>query len=627
MESELIEGRKKRLLTGYQGFFFSLTAFLMVLFHIYVLTINPVDPWFLRSIHLTFAATLTFLLLPATKKSSLSRFSILDLFLCFLSWSIVFYLFMEFQTLLYRAGVAPSNMDIVFAALSITLLLEITRRLSGWVLPLMAFLFIIYSLIGNQIPGIFRHKGYSFGRTMSFLFSIEGIYGLPMNASALYVFLFIVFGAFLQTSGAAKFFIDFALSIAGRARGGPAKVSIVSSSLFGTVSGSSVANVVVDGVINIPMMKATGFRADDAGAIEAVTSTGGQIVPPVMGAAAFVMAEILGIPYSSVMVAAIIPAALYYVAIFWMIDFHAARSGLRGLRGSELPSFKKTILYSGHLTIPVIILLFQLMVLQFSPFRAALWAIAASVVVSWIRKENRMGIAKIYKAMAEGAQGSMEIAATCGCAGIIVGILSLTGMGLKIATMVISYSYGSLFLALLLTMIVTLILGMGMPTVAAYAITATAMGPAIIQMGIPPLVTHMFIFYFACISAITPPVALAAYAAAAISGANMWRVGLKAVKFGSAGFIIPYMFVYGQSLLLVGNWGTIITSFITATIGCGALAAGIQGWLLKKAVLWERCLLIIAALLLIKPGIYTDLVGLSLLAIVLINQKFSKKQE
>lgn len=620
-EAELAIEIPRRQLKGIYRKIIYAIGIIMVIFHLVVLTYYPIDPWILRAFHLLFAGSIAFALVPARKSSPKDRFTIVDLIWIMLCASTVVYIIVVFDDLLYRVGVAPDDLDIVFAVIAIIFLIEMTRRTCGPVLPIMSLIFISYALLGSYLPGVLWHKGYTFKRTVSFIFSQEGIYSIPLGVSATFVFLFVIFGGFLQASGVGKFFIDFAFSIAGRTRGGPGKVSVVTSALFGTISGSSVANVVVDGVINIPIMKKTGFSPGSAGAIEALTSTGGQIMPPVMGAAAFLMAEITGIPYPQICIAAAIPAILYYIAAYFMIDFEAAKMKLKGLPKSQLPDFKKAIVENGHLVIPLLFIIFTLMILQLSPIRAALYAIVTSIIVSWVKKATRMGIKHIMDAMYTGATGIIEIAATCASAGIIVGILSLTGLGMKFAAIVITYSGGSLLLALILTMLVAIVLGMGMPTTAAYAIAASVIAPALIKLGIPELPAHMFIFYFACISAITPPVALAAYAAAALAKASMWEVGWKACKFGIAGFIVPYMFVYGPNLLFKGTWIDIIWATITASIGALCLSGGVQGWLLKRAGWIERVMLISAALLLIKPGIYTDLAGFLLLGVVFMLQR------
>jgi len=583
-----------------------------------------VDPWYFRTAHVAFAGVLVFCWFPGWPGAPARRLHWADGLMVAVLLAPVAYLLVEFEGWVLRVGVAPTRADVVFATLFVLAVVEMTRRAAGWPLTLLAVGFILYGLLGPWLPGLFWHKGYAWPRLVTYLFSLEGILSTPVAASATYVFLFVVFGAFVERSGAGKLFVDVALALAGRRRGGPAKVSIVSSAMFGTASGSSVANVVVDGVFNIPLMKASGFRPAIAGAIEAMNSTGGQIVPPVMGAGAFLMAEILGVPYGRVALAAVIPALLYYLAAYWMIDLEAARSGIRGLRREELPRLGPLLATRGYLLLPLAVLFYVLMVEQLSPFRGALWAVATTVVVSWLRAPTRLGPRGVLIALADGGKRSVEIAVTCAAAGVIVGVLSLTGLGVKFALIITDYSGGSLLVALVFTMVVALILGMGMPTTAAYAIAASVLAPALARLGVEPLAAHLFIFYFACISALTPPVALASFAAAAIARAPMWEVGLQSVRFSIAGYLIPFMFVYGPPLLLRGGWVEVAWAVLTAAVGTLALAAAVQGWLLRGLGLLSRAALLAAALALIKPGLATDMVGLGLLGAVLLPQVLAR---
>ena len=588
----------------------------MSLFHIYVLTIRAIDPWYFRTMHVVFAGVLVFALLPGWKGASKEKIHFIDYLFILLVIAPAAYIFIEFDEWIYRVGVVPNQWDFFFSTLFVIAVVEMARRATGWPLAILSGIFILYGYLGSYMPGLFYHRGYSWPRMMTYLFSLDGILSLPILSSAHYIFLFVLFGAFVEASGAGKFFVDFARCAAGRLRGGPAKVSIISSAIIGTASGSSVANVVVDGVFNIPLMKASGFRATAAGAIEAMNSTGGQIMPPVMGAGAFLMAEILGIPYSKVALAAVIPALLYYTSAYWMIDFYSAASGLRGMRREELPVFRRIMAEKGYLLVPIAVLLISLMVLMYSPYRSAMYAILSLIIVGWVRKASRLGVKGILETLAKGARGSIEIAATCASAGIIVGILTQTGLGMKFAMIIINYSGGNLLLALFFTMLIAIILGMGMPTTAAYAISASVLAPALIQLKVPAIAAHLFIFYFACLSALTPPVALAAFAAAAIANAKTWNVGWLGMKFALAGFLIPYMFVYGPAMVLVGSSTEITLAIVTGLLGTLALGAAVQGWLLKKAGWIERLILLIGALCLIKPGWVTDVIGLGLLIIV-----------
>jgi len=588
----------------------------MSFFHIYVLTIRAIDPWYFRTMHVVFAGVLIFALVPGWKKAPKDRLHLLDYLFVLLVVAPAVYIFIEFDEWIYRVGVVPNQWDFFFSALFVIAVVEMTRRATGWTLAILSGLFILYGHFGNYMPGLFYHRGYSWSRMITYLFSLDGILSLPVLASAHYIFLFVLFGAFIEASGAGKFFVDLARCATGRLRGGPGKVSIVSSAFIGTASGSSVANVVVDGVFNIPMMKYAGFKAHIAGAIEAMNSAGGQIVPPVMGAGAFLMAEILGIPYAKVALAAVIPAALYYFAAYWMIDFYSARAGLWGMKREDIPIFSKIMVEKGYLLVSLVVLAVSLMVFMYSPYRSAMLAIITLIIVSWIRKVTRLGLKSIVETLAKGARGSIEIAATCAAAGIIVGVLTQTGLGMKFAMIIINYSGGSLILALIFTMIIAIILGMGMPTTAAYAISASVLAPALIELKVPAIAAHLFIFYFACLSALTPPVALAAYAAAAIAKAKAWDVGWQSMRFALAGFLIPYMFVYGPAMVLIGSATEITIAIVTGLIGTMALAAAAQGFLLRNATWIERGILLIAALFLIKPGWITDLIGLGLLILV-----------
>jgi TRAP transporter 4TM/12TM fusion protein len=600
----------------------------MSLFHIYVLTIRAIDPWYFRTLHVVFGGVLIFALVPGWKSAPLKRLHVWDYALILMLLVPTAYIFIDFDEWIYRVGVVPTNWDFFFSTLFVFAVWEMARRATGWPLAILAAATVLYAAFGNYMPGLFYHKGYDWARIMTYLFSLDGILSLPVLSSAHYIFLFVLFGAFVEASGAGKFFVDFARCAAGRLRGGPAKVSIVSSAMIGTASGSSVANVVVDGVFNIPLMKASGFRPAVAGAVEAMNSTGGQIVPPVMGAGAFLMAEILGVPYPQVALAAVIPALLYFTSAYWMIDFYAASTGLKGLTREELPVFRRIMAEKGYLLVPILILLVCLMVLMYSPYRSAMYAIISLIVVSWVRQTTRMGFKSIFVTLSNGAKGSMEIVATCAAAGIIVGVLSQTGLGQKFAMIIFTYSGGNLLLALFFTMVIAIVLGMGMPTTAAYAISASVLAPALVrEFGIYPMAAHLFIFYFACLSALTPPVALASFAAAAIASARPWEVGWMAVKFALAGFLIPFMFIYGPAMVLKGTGFEIGTAVVTGLMGTLSLAASVQGWLLRKARWFERLALLVAALALIKPGWVTDVIGFGLLIIVLGVQYFSRERE
>lgn len=615
-----MEISQKRDLRGPLGTAIAAAGFLMSLFHVIVLIFRPIDPWFFRSLHVIFGGILVFSLVPGWKKSPRENLHVVDYLLIGSLILPVLYLFVEFESWIFRVGVTPTLLDAGVSLLFIIGILEMARRTTGLPLTIIALLFILYGYFGQYMPGILQHKGYSWPRMLTYLFSLDGILSIPVFASAHYIFLFILFGSFLETSGAGRFFVDFARSIAGGRRGGPAKVSIVSSAMIGTASGSSVANVVVDGVFNIPLMKASGFKPTIAGAIEAMNSAGGQIVPPVMGAGAFLMAEILGIPYPKVALAAIIPALLYYSAAYWMIDLYSAKTGLLGMPKKELPVFNRLLKEKGYLLIPLLVLLYGLMIVQMSPFRSAMWATLTLIGLSWVRSDTRLGLKKVIHTLSYGPRSAMEIVATCAAAGIIVGVISQTGLGMKFAMIIMSYSKGHLFIALILSMVIAIVLGMGMPTTAAYAISASVLPSALIKMGVHPIGAHLFIFYFACLSPLTPPLAVASYAAAAIANAKVWDVAWLSMKFAIAGFIVPYMFVYGPPLILEGNPSDVLFALITGLLGTMTLSAAIQGWFWGNLSYPKRGYLLGLSLLLIKPGWQSDLIGLALFLPLLVFQ-------
>jgi TRAP transporter 4TM/12TM fusion protein len=622
---EKIEPR--RTLAGPLGRLVSVVAVGMGLFQLAVLTVWPIDPWELRSIHLGFVSFLGFLLIRGHKGAGV-RPSVVDCILALLSIAAPVYIISNFDDLIYRAGVTPNSMDVIIGGITVVLVIELCRRAIGWALPIITLVFIVYAMVGDYMPGLFWHKGYGPDRLISFLFSNTSIYGVAIAISATYVYLFILFGSILQASGGGKVFIDLAWSLAGWARGGPAKMSIISSSLFGTVSGGAATNVVVDGWLTIPLMKSVGYGARFSAAVEAATSTGGQIVPPVMGAGAFLMAEFVNRPYVDIAVAAIIPSALYYISLYAMIDLEAIKRDLRGLPREQLPRLGRVLINGWHLLMPIVILIGSLAFLGMSPIRAALWASGFGIILSWLRHSSRIGLRKGVTTLEGSAKAVIEIAATCAAAGIVIGTLSMTGLGIKFATILLSYTGGNLLVALFFCMVITLILGMGMPTTAAYVVAASVVAPGLEAMGAPKLGAHMFIFYFACISSLTPPVALAAYAAAAIARADPFQVGITSCRLVIAGFIIPFAFVYGPGLLMQGSLTMVVQNTVTALVGVVALAMAVQGWGIGRMVLPLRLLTGGSALLLIDPATITDLIGVVGLAVVagwqLLNRRRAK---
>jgi len=599
-------------------------AILMSSYHLYTAAFGPPEAMMHRSIHLIFTLVLIFLLGLTSEKRQSKRRIYLDLALVLLTILSMSHIFLNYEYVVTRYPyVHPvSYWDFVMGVILTLILLEASRRMIGWALPFTAIGFLLYGIFGNHLPGLMRHTGFSLETIVDQLYlTTEGIFGIPLGVSATYVILFVIFGAFLEESGTGRFFMDFANALVGGAKGGPGKISCVSSGLFGTISGSAVANVMVDGWLTIPLMKRTGFKHDFAAAVEATASTGGQIMPPVMGAAAFVMAEYTGIPYIQICIHAAIPALLYYFALFMSIHFEAGRTGLLGVPKEERPRFQSVMLARGHLFFPLVVIVYFMMA-GYTPMYACIYATLSVVLIALLKSETRMGLKKILRSLEFGAKNMLPVAAACACAGIIIGVINLTGLGLKFTSLILFIARDSLVPALIFTMFAGIVLGMGLPTTAAYIVQAALLIPALIKLGVLTIGAHLFVFYFAIISAITPPVALAVYAAAGISGSNLWRTGLEAVRIGATGFIIPFMFVYGPSLLFIGSFSTVLTTIISASIGVVALSAGLMGWFLKKATLLERVLLIAAAILLIKPGLYTDALGLILLVLVILLQKY-----
>ena len=610
----------KRSISGKTLIFVYVVTILMAIYHIYILAFSPTDPWLFSITHLNFVMVLGFIYYGAYK-GALRSVTILDALLIIASLSTYVYVTYNFTDLIDRAGVLPEGYDMFFGCLAILTVLELSRRTAGWVLTLIVAIFLVYCVVGPWLPGLLWHKGYSIERIVSYMFSPQGIYNIPLGTTARFVYLFVLFGAFLELSGAAPFFMDFAYAAAGRSRGGPAKVAIISSGLLGMVNGTSTGNVVTTGTLTIPLMKRTGYSPSFAGAVEACASTGGQIMPPVMGAAVFLMAQMINIPYTEIMVAATLPALLYYIALYAAVDLEAGRIRLMGVSRDKLPQWKN-IRKKAYLSVPVFVLLYCLLVMQASVVLAGLIALVSTIAIGLVDRliftKSLFSLKEWCETFKDGGINVIQITATCAAAGIIMGALTLTGLGLKIATIVVSLSGGSLLVCLILTMLLTILLGMGLPTIAAYAIPASVIVPALVEMGVSEISAHLFVLYFASLSAITPPVALASFAAAAIAHSNPIKVSCVSVRLGIAGFIIPYMFVYGSELLLMGTPISIIQASATAMVGIFALAIAVIGFLKFPLTVVERILYTACALLLIKPGLMTDIAGCVMFALLVL---------
>jgi TRAP transporter 4TM/12TM fusion protein len=531
---------------------------------------------------------------------------------------------MTYKSLAIRGGEA-SQMDLWLGAILILLVLECTRRLMGWALPIITFIAIIYTFFGDRIPGMWGHFPIDYEQFISYQYlTTEGLFGIPLGVSASFIFVFIMFGAFLVSSGTGDFFIRFSNAMAGHYRGGPAKVAVVSSGFFGTISGSAVANVVSTGSFTIPLMKKIGYRSVFAGAVESVSSTGGQFMPPVMGAGAFIMADMLGIPYLDVVKAAILPGCLYFLALFWMIHMEALKLGLRGISREELPPLLQTVRQGGHLMIPAFLLL-GFLVLGYSPMKAGLWAIISVWFISGIRKATRMGLRAVLEAMEKGATGCLEVALACACAGIVIGCVTQTGLGLKFSGLIIDAAGGNLILSLIFVMFASIILGMGLTTSAAYILTVILGGPVLIELGVNPLAAHLFVFYYACLSTVTPPVALASFAAAAIAGSKPFATGFESMRLAAVAYLVPFFFVFSPELIWKGSMANILLSAFTASIGTIAIGSGLIGYLIDRLNWFFRLLLFSAGLTLLQPGLWTDIYGIGVLIGVAFYQKMRLK--
>lgn len=612
--------------TGFMAKIVAAIAIAFSIFQLYTAIFGVLDAQLQRGVHLGFGLALVFLLYPTCKSWSRHKLHPFDLLLAVLGAAAPAYIIYEYQNLVLRAGTV-SDMDLAVGIIGIILVIEAARRVVGIPMVCVVLVFIAYAFAGPYMPGVLAHRGLTPAQLVSHLyFTTEGIFGIPLGVSSTFIFLFILFGAYLESTGLGKFFIDIANAIAGWASGGPAKVAVLSSGLMGTVSGSSVANVVGTGSLTIPMMKKLGYHKDFAGAVEAAASTGGQLMPPVMGAAAFLMAEFVGVPYIDIVKAAIIPALLYFAGVWLGVHFEAKRSNLKGIPRSELPKIGTLLRERGHLALPLVVIVY-LLVSGYTPMRAALVAIILSILCSALRKSTRMKPIEIVEGLEKGARNVLGVLVACAAAGIIIGVVTKTGVGLKLASGLLELSGGMLLPTMFFTMITAIILGMGVPTTANYVITSTIAAPALVQMGVPVLAAHMFVFYFGIIADVTPPVALAAYAGAGISGGNALKTGVNASKLAIAAFIIPYIFVLSPVILMVeGTPLDLISATVTALIGMVSLSSALIGFLVDKCNLLERLLLVAGGLLMIQPGIVTDVIGIVIfVAILLLQMKRRQK--
>jgi len=617
-----------RELMGWQGWLITTIAVAMSLFHIYTAGFGLLNAMIQRAMHLAFVLVLVFLLYPfSQKKSARDRIPWTDFILALAGAYVTLYMVFNFEELVMRAGL-PTRMDLIVGFLGIALLLEATRRVSSPILPCIALFFLFYCFFGRYFPQMFQHRGFNVIRVINHMYmGTEGVFGIPLAVSATFVFMFILFGSFLEQTGMGKFIIDLSMALAGHSTGGPAKVAVLSSGFMGSISGSSVANVCTTGMFTIPLMKSVGYKPYFSGAVEAVASTGGQIMPPVMGAAAFIMAEFLGVPYLKVALAAIVPAFLYYFAVMVQVHLEASRLGLEGLPREQLPKLGALLKKKGHLLLPLAGIVYFLLS-GYTPLKAAFNGILITVAVSYLNRETMLTPLKLRDALESGARGALGVACACGTVGIIVGTATLTGLGLRIASAIVAISGGLLLPSLILTMVACILLGAGLPTTANFIVTSTMCAPALFKLDVPPMAAYMFVLYFGIAADLSPPVALAAYAGAGIAGDDPMKTGATAVKLALAGFLVPYIYVYNPMLVLVGFKAVPFTiAIITAVLGVFLLGMGSIGYYKIKMQAWQRALAFAGALTLLVPGIQTDIIGLAILIFMHLLQSSKKKKK
>ncbi|MGB4029025.1 MAG: TRAP transporter permease [bacterium] len=610
-----------RRLTGPVGKFVFVVAVVWSLAQLYTAAFGVFPPTLQRAPHVGVALLLIFLLYPMRRGTRSNTIPWYDYIMAALSAVVAIYHVIYYRDLIMRAG-AFTRMDMIISIIAILLVLEATRRLAGPVVVVLATFFLLYGYFGPYFPGFLSHRGFSILRiTTHSWISAEGILGVPIKVSSTFIFLFMIFAAFLKSTGIGDWLTELAVGLTGYATGGPAKAAVIASAAQGTVSGSSVANTVGTGSVTIPLMKSIGYRPEFAGAVEAAASTGGQLMPPIMGAAAFIMTEFTNIPYYQIALAAAIPAVLYFTGIFITVHFEAKRTGLEGLPRHQLPNWRKLLKEKWFLATPIVGIVYFL-VAGYTPMKAAFYGILLCILASMVLKETRMSLWDIIKTLETGARSALPVVAACASAGIIVGIVTLTGLGVKLAGGIVKLAGGNIYLTMVFTMLTSLVLGMGVPTTANYIIQATVSAPALISLGVPPIAAHLFVFYFGIVADITPPVALAAFAGSGIAGSNPLRTGFEAFKLGFAAYLVPYIFVLSPVLVLVDVTPLgIIRALLTAIIGMLGIGGASTGFFVTHGKAWERLLLFIGGVLMVDPGGYTDLIGFALLALIWLVQK------
>ena len=620
-----VRGRK---LTGYYKVFFGLIAAGFSGFYLYTSGFGLVSSETNRAFYLLFTAILIFLSYPLGKKSSTGKPTIFDFILIILVTASIGYWVDQYVPYAMERVSSPNKWDTIMGIIAILVIVETSRRALGWAIPIIAFIFLLQLYYGAYLPGKLSHSGLPFTRIIEFTFSTqEAMFGVITSTFATFVFPFMIFGAFLEKSGAGNFFMDLSASLTGKWRGGPAKIAVFSSALFGSISGSSVANVVASGTFTIPMMKKVGFKNHHAGAIEAISSTGGQVMPPIMGAGVFILATLTETEYLKIAGMNVIPAVLFFTFIMLMVDLEAVKSGLKGLPPEDVPDFKKVFKKGWHFFIPLIIVI-TLLFNGFSPDYGAFWGIVSILVLSWRNKETAMGPKEIFIGLIKGAQSNAAAGAAIGSLGIIIGGIILSGLGLKFSAVLVEFSGGSLIVTVLMVTLISVIIGMGSSTTGSYIILAVVAAPALIQLGVPEIPAHLVVFYAACLSNITPPVCVSAFAAAAIAKADPMKTGFAALKFGTTLVLIPLSFVYVPELLFQGEMHRIILVAISYVIGYATLAVGIQGrdYFFGTINNFTRLLFFISSVCFLLPLIYwLKLLGIVILILAYVLAKSANK--
>ena len=623
--NELVE--KRRSPAGIPLLILNIIGFVMTLFQMYCAGFKSIDVMQFRALHMAFGMCILFLIYPMTKKASRTKIPWYDWICAVLATAPNLYIAIFFKQLAQRAGTV-NTVDLIMGIIMIVMILEGARRVVGLLLTCIAGFFILYTIFGQYFPGALAHRGASVpGLVRHMIFTTEGVFGVALGASASFIFLFCLLGALMSALGSDKVMIDLAVAVFGKQRGGPAKAAVVSSALFGTISGSSLANVTTTGTFTIPLMKGVGYKGEFAGAVEATASCGGQIMPPVMGAAAFIIAEFLGKSYLEVCLAAAVPAVLYFTGIFAAVHVTACKQGLKGIPADQLPSAKKVLKEKGYLLIPLLAII-VILVCGMSPQMSAFIGVILTIAISYVKKDTRFSPKQLFRAFADGAKGAVDVMIACAVVGFIVGSFTLSGLGVKMAGLVTSLAGGQLFFTLLLSAVASIILGMGVPTTANYIMMSMITVPAVTMMGVHPMAAHLFCFYFGIVSDLTPPVALAALCGAGIAKAKFWPTAFNATKIGIAAYIIPFFFVYNSVLLLgqVPFAFATVQAIIFAIIGIISISCGLFGYIVDDATAVERVLMIAAGVMMVQPGTLTDIVGVALIVALILFQLARKKR-